>query len=101
MEKMHGVITAMVTPFTADDHIDVATLRAYTEYLIAKGVHCLYPCGTTGEHALRDHQKWRQYGRVQGGDGLPRSASRPHEGPSAGSHGRRVRRSVPEAGRIS
>jgi 4-hydroxy-tetrahydrodipicolinate synthase len=49
MEKMHGVITAMVTPFTADDQVDVATLRAYTEYLIEKGVHCLYPCGTTGE----------------------------------------------------
>lgn len=49
MERMHGVITAMVTPFTPDDKIDVKTLRAYTEYLIQKGVHCLYPCGTTGE----------------------------------------------------
>lgn len=49
MKKMYGVITAMVTPFTKDDQIDVPTLRAYTEYLISKGVHCLYPCGTTGE----------------------------------------------------
>lgn len=49
MKKMYGVITAMVTPFTEDDQIDVSTLRAYTEYLISKGVHCLYPCGTTGE----------------------------------------------------
>lgn len=49
MEKMHGVITAMVTPFTADDKVDVKTLKAYTDYLIEEGVHCLYPCGTTGE----------------------------------------------------
>jgi 4-hydroxy-tetrahydrodipicolinate synthase len=49
MKKMHGVITAMVTPFPANDEVDVKTLRAYTDYLIAKGVHCLYPAGTTGE----------------------------------------------------
>jgi 4-hydroxy-tetrahydrodipicolinate synthase len=49
MKKMFGVITAMVTPFTKDDQVDVDTLRAYTDYLIKNGVHCLYPCGTTGE----------------------------------------------------
>jgi 4-hydroxy-tetrahydrodipicolinate synthase len=49
MKKMYGVITAMVTPFTEDDKVDVETLKAYTEYLIDGGVHCLYPCGTTGE----------------------------------------------------
>ncbi|MDR1933952.1 MAG: dihydrodipicolinate synthase family protein [Spirochaetales bacterium] len=49
MKKMHGVITAMVTPFTGDDQVDVKTLKAYTDYLIGKSVHCLYPAGTTGE----------------------------------------------------
>ena len=49
MKKMYGVITAMVTPFTPEDTIDEAALRSYTEYLIESGVHCLYPCGTTGE----------------------------------------------------
>ena len=49
MKKMFGVITAMVTPFTKDDQVDVAALQAYTGYLIKNGVHCLYPCGTTGE----------------------------------------------------
>ena len=49
MKKMFGVITAMVTPFTSDDQVDVATLKAYTDYLVKNGVHCLYPCGTTGE----------------------------------------------------
>ncbi|MDR2588309.1 MAG: dihydrodipicolinate synthase family protein [Spirochaetales bacterium] len=49
MKKMRGVITAMVTPFTQGDEVDVQTLKAYTNYLIGKGVHCLYPGGTTGE----------------------------------------------------
>ncbi len=49
MQRMYGVITAMVTPFTQDDKVDVETLKSYTNYLIEKGVHCLYPCGTTGE----------------------------------------------------
>ncbi|GMO17208.1 MAG: 4-hydroxy-tetrahydrodipicolinate synthase [Termitinemataceae bacterium] len=49
MKKMHGVITAMVTPFTSNDKIDIDTLIAYTNYLIEHKVHCLYPCGTTGE----------------------------------------------------
>ena len=49
MKKMFGVISAMVTPFTKDDQVDVKTLQAYTDYLIKNGVHCLYPCGTTGE----------------------------------------------------
>ncbi len=54
MVKMYGVITAMVTPFTEEDKVDVATLNAYTDYLIEEGVHCLYPCGTTGEMLKMD-----------------------------------------------
>ncbi len=49
MKRMYGVITAMVTPFTADDKVDVPALKMLTDYLIGNGVHCLYPCGTTGE----------------------------------------------------
>lgn len=49
MKKMYGVTTAMLTPFDANDKVDVGTLKLYTEYLIEQGVHCLYPCGTTGE----------------------------------------------------
>ena len=49
MKKLYGVITAMTTPFTAEGKVDVAALEEQTEFLIGKGVHCLYPCGTTGE----------------------------------------------------
>lgn len=49
MKRMHGVITAMTTPFTVDGEVDFAALDSETEFLINAGVHCLYPCGTTGE----------------------------------------------------
>ncbi len=49
MKKMKGVITAMTTPFDENDRVDVAALEEQTEFLIRKGVDCLYPCGTTGE----------------------------------------------------
>lgn len=49
MKRMHGVTVAMITPFTDSDQVDLDYLKRYTEYLIQSGVHCLYPCGTTGE----------------------------------------------------
>ena len=52
MKKLYGVITAMTTPLTADGKVDTAALEEQTEYLIEKGIQCLYPCGTTGEMYL-------------------------------------------------
>jgi 4-hydroxy-tetrahydrodipicolinate synthase len=52
MKKLYGVISAMTTPFDASDHVDEAALEKQTEFLISKGVNCLYPCGTTGEMHL-------------------------------------------------
>lgn len=52
MNKLYGVITAMTTPFTEDDRVDVEALEQQTEFLIEKGVQCLYPTGTTGEMFL-------------------------------------------------
>ena len=49
MKKMKGVITAMTTPFDEHDQVDVKALEEQVEFLIQKGVNCLYPCGTTGE----------------------------------------------------
>lgn len=49
MKKMYGVITAMTTPFDEHDCVDVQALESQVEFLIGKGVNCLYPCGTTGE----------------------------------------------------
>lgn len=44
----HGVLTALVTPFTADG-LDESSLRNCVARQIQSGVHGLVPCGTTGE----------------------------------------------------
>lgn len=52
MKKLYGVITAMVTPFDQNDAVDLGAVAKLTDWLIQKGVHCLYPTGTTGEMFL-------------------------------------------------
>ncbi|MDU8924805.1 dihydrodipicolinate synthase family protein [Pasteurellaceae bacterium LIM206] len=49
MKKLYGIVIPMITPFTEDDKIDAQSLKRLTDYCIDKGLHCLYPCGTTGE----------------------------------------------------
>ena len=49
MKEFKGVITPMVTPFKEDEEIDWELLDQHVEFLIAKGVHCLAPTGSTGE----------------------------------------------------
>lgn len=52
MKKLYGVITAMTTPFNENGEVDLDAVRRQTNFLIEKGVQCLYPCGTTGEMYL-------------------------------------------------
>ncbi|MFC3800095.1 dihydrodipicolinate synthase family protein [Cohnella sp. GCM10012308] len=49
MKKLYGVTTAMVTPFDEQGRVDLGAVARLTEFLVDKGVHCLYPLGTTGE----------------------------------------------------
>ncbi|MBU8686685.1 dihydrodipicolinate synthase family protein [Priestia aryabhattai] len=49
MKHLYGVTTAMVTPFAKTGEVDLEKVVNLTEFLISKGVHCLYPLGTTGE----------------------------------------------------
>ncbi|WP_032092640.1 dihydrodipicolinate synthase family protein [Necropsobacter rosorum] len=49
MNKLYGIVIPMITPLTNDDDIDVFSLEKLTDYCIGNGLHCLYPCGTTGE----------------------------------------------------
>ena len=44
-----GIIPAVITPFTADDRVDVEALRSNVEAVLAGGVHGLVACGTMGE----------------------------------------------------
>jgi 4-hydroxy-tetrahydrodipicolinate synthase len=51
IDWLHGVATALVTPFTATGDIDEARLLSLIEYQLSGGVRLLVPCGTTGESA--------------------------------------------------
>ena len=52
MPELHGILSAMSTPFRADDEsVDEQGLRDLTEHTIGAGVHGLVPGGSTGEFA--------------------------------------------------
>ena len=58
MAEIGGVITAMVTPFTADRSVDEAAARKVARHLIDNGSHGLVLSGTTGESpTLGDEEK--------------------------------------------
>jgi N-acetylneuraminate lyase len=44
-----GVLPALLTPFSADDHVDVAALEKLIKYVLDGGVNGLYITGSTGE----------------------------------------------------
>ncbi|HEY2148995.1 MAG TPA: dihydrodipicolinate synthase family protein [Pirellulales bacterium] len=47
--KIEGIFTPHIVPLDDSGRIDEAELRRYIDWLIAKGVHGLYPNGSTGE----------------------------------------------------
>lgn len=50
MTPIEGVIPALLTPFRkGDESVDEDGLRTLCDFLIEKGVHGLFPCGTAGE----------------------------------------------------
>lgn len=58
METFQGIYVVTVTPFSAAGDVDVDGVRRNAEWLIARGVDGLIPCGSTGEFAsLSDEQK--------------------------------------------
>ena len=50
MKKLYGVITAMTTPFTSTGEVDKEALEQQVEFLISKGVNCLYPTAVSYTH---------------------------------------------------
>jgi 4-hydroxy-tetrahydrodipicolinate synthase len=53
-------MTALVTPFRADGTVDEAALEGIVRWQVARGIHGLVPCGTTGEGAtLSDDEHHR------------------------------------------
>lgn len=55
-KKFTGVLTAIITPFTADGlEVDYPALKQLIEDQISAGVNGLVPCGTTGESPTVSH----------------------------------------------
>ncbi len=52
MNKLHGIIPAMVTPFREDKSIDEAGLQELVKHLCTKGCHGILIGGTTGEYTF-------------------------------------------------
>ena len=50
MERFHGALTALVTPFV-NGELDEKGLVELIEFQIENGIHGIVPCGTTGESA--------------------------------------------------
>jgi dihydrodipicolinate synthase/N-acetylneuraminate lyase len=48
-DKLRGVFTPNLIPLDAHGDINEAELRRYIDWLIARGVHGIYPNGSTGE----------------------------------------------------
>lgn len=47
--KLQGIFTPNLVPYHADGSINEGELRRYVDWLIERGVHGLYPNGSTGE----------------------------------------------------
>ena len=59
MEKFHGALVAIVTPFK-DGQLDEQGLIDLIEFQIAGGTHGIVPCGTTGESATIDFDEHKR-----------------------------------------
>lgn len=58
---LHGILPAVLTPFTADGtSVDIQAFRRLVEWLIQKGVHGLFVCGTNGEGPMLTPAERRQ-----------------------------------------
>lgn len=55
--KLEGVITALITPFSADGAIDVDALRRLVETQVEQGAGGVVACGTTAETPAMSHDE--------------------------------------------
>ena len=59
VERLKGIVAAVVTPFTIDDEIDIEALAKLVSYLVERGIHGIMTTGGNGEfpHLLPDERK--------------------------------------------
>src|SRR5829696_8581742 len=86
-EPFHGVLAALITPFTEDGStIDAEALAAIVDRLVAAGVAGLVPGGSTGEFTTLSHGSAASWSRPRWR--RPRAACRSSPAPA---HCRRAR----------
>ena len=57
MLKLKGTITAMVTPFDANDMVDYGALKAFVDWQCENGVEGICAVGTSGESPTLSHEE--------------------------------------------
>lgn len=59
MKTLYGITVALLTPFSSNYEVDYDKLAELTKWLIFKGIHCLFCCGTDSEflHLTIDERK--------------------------------------------
>jgi 4-hydroxy-tetrahydrodipicolinate synthase len=60
LQKLRGVLPALVTPLTRDGSVDEPAMHRLVEHVLAGGVHGLLALGSTGEVASLDRPARRQ-----------------------------------------
>jgi 4-hydroxy-tetrahydrodipicolinate synthase len=56
--KLEGIIPPVVTPFNADESLDLTRLKSHIDDQLAAGVHGIFVLGTTGEfYAMSEAEK--------------------------------------------
>ena len=63
-DKITGILTPHMVPLDSEGGIDEAELRRYVDWLIEKGVHGLYPNGSTGEFVRFTPDERREIVRI-------------------------------------
>lgn len=56
--EIRGCGTALVTPFSRDEKIDVEALRRLVQFQLGEGIDFLVPCGTTGETPTLEREEY-------------------------------------------
>ena len=59
-QKIEGIFTPHMVPLDTKGHINEPELRRYVDWLIQKGVHGLYPNGSTGEFVRLNAEERRR-----------------------------------------
>lgn len=54
---IHGLVVAMITPFTRRGGVDPEAVRRHVDFLASAGVDGLFVCGTNGEAPLLAHRE--------------------------------------------